>query len=257
MRETDLLQTKSYRILRERLEEAVDEGINSVVYGPPSSEKSFLLERLCAQFREKGRPVIYAYCGAECTEGHLYRTIAKAAGIRVQSSFRWAARHAVLNDLLARPELPAIVLDEAQHMDVNALEGIRQIHDMTARSERRGCGIILAGSHSLLQFFLAPRRRAMLEQTLSRFGHRVQLEGMQRDEILTLAARAWGNGRAIVLSVQQKRILLEECEVDDPYYVDKSGKSSPRKYYSCRRLLEFIRQQKKSLRPVSNVAPEA
>lgn len=250
MRGTDLLQTKSYKILRERLAEAVDEGINSVVYGPPSSEKSFLLENLCAQFRAKGRPVIYAYCGPNCTEGHVYRTIAEAAKIRVNSTFRWACRHAVLNDLWARPELPAIVLDEAQHMDVHALEGVRQIHDMTRRSDRRGCGIILAGSHSLLQFFLAPRRRAMLEQTLSRFGHRVQLEGMTQEEIVTLAGRAWGDGRAVNLSVQQKRILLEECTVDDPYYVDAKGKPTPRKYYSSRRLLEFIRQQKKNLQAV-------
>src|SRR5579883_786074 len=127
-----MLETKSARVLRERLDDAVEEGVNAIVYGPPSSEKSYVLTKLCSEFARAGRPVIYAYCGPRTTENFLYRMIADAAGIPVRSSLRWANRYAVLTELRQRKRLPAIVLDEAQQMDVDALEGIRQIHDLTA-----------------------------------------------------------------------------------------------------------------------------
>lgn len=240
-----ILRTRSYELLRERLEDAADEGVNAIVYGPPSSEKSFVLNALCDEFRAAGKPVIYVYCGPRFTENYVYRAIAEAAGIPVKSSLRWACRYAVLSYLRNAPKLPAIVMDEAQHLDVEALEGVRQIHDLTARDGRRGCGIILAGSHNLLREFLSPMRRPRLEQMLSRFPHRVQLSGMSRQEILSLAAKAFGNGKPAKLSDEQQKILLDCCTVDDPYFVGADGRTAPRTYYSCRRLVEHIRQQKR------------
>ncbi len=245
---TELLQTKTYRLLKARLVEAMEYGINAIVYGPPSTEKSFVLEALCRKFHSSRREVIYAYCGPRCTLTQLYRTVALAAGIEVRSSRRWGCRYAVLTYLQSRPEPPALVLDEAQHLDVDALEGIRELHDLTRREDRRGCGIILAGSHRLLQEFLHPARRPRLEQMLSRFPYRIQLQGMTKEEILTLAAKAFGNGKPAVLSEAQQNALLERCSVEDPYFVGGDGKPEMRTYYSSRRLLEYIRQQKASTR---------
>lgn len=245
MKALEVLQTKSYRILRERLEEAVEEGVNAIVYGPPSSEKSFVLESLCEQFRAAKKPVIYVYCGPNCTEGHLYRSIAEAAGVTIRSTMRWACRYALLKHFWSLKELPAIILDESQHLTMDALEGARQIHDLTRRPGRRGCGVILSGSHGLLMQLLHPSRRSRLEQMLSRFPYRVQLEGMSKTEILTLAARALGNGKPAKLSDGAQKTLLERCTVDDPYFVGADGKGALRSYYSSRRLLEYVRQQKK------------
>jgi DNA transposition AAA+ family ATPase len=252
----ELLKTKSYQLLFERLEDAVDEGVNAIVYGPPSSEKSFVLENLCRQFSAAGRPAIYVYCGPRCTESFVYRSIAEAAGIATCLNLRWACRYAVLNDLRSRVKLPAIILDEAQHLEVDALEGIRQIHDLTRRDGRRGCGIILAGSHSLLREFLHPMRRARLEQMLSRFPYRIQLEGMSKQEVLMLAARAFGNGKPAKLSEAQAQTLLTRCTVEDPFFIGADAKPQVRNYYSSRRLLEYIRQQKKNVKSVlaENVA---
>lgn len=247
---TELLQTKTYKLLKDRMEEAATHGTNAIVYGPPSSEKSFVLENLCRQFSASGCPTIYVYCGPRCTETHLWRSIAEAANIPVRSSLRWACRHSVLVDMRQREKLPVIVLDEAQHLDVDALEGIRQLHDLTRRGDQRGCGIILAGSHSLLREFLHPQRRPRLEQMLSRFPYRLQLEGMSKEEILTLAARAFGNGKPAVLSERQQIALLERCSVEDPYFIGADAKPQLRTYYSSRRLLEYIRQQKKGGLPV-------
>lgn len=249
MRTPEMLPTKSYEILRDRFLDAQRDGVNSIVYGPPSSEKSFVLKSLC----DRHKPSIYAYCGPRTTENFLYRTIAEAAGIPVRSSLRWANRFAVIRHLQACPVLPAIVLDEAQHLDVDALEGVRQIHDITGRDGRPGCGIILAGSHNLLREFLSPLRRARLEQTLSRFPQRVQLEGMTKEEIVDLASRAFGNGKPAKLSEEHQKRLLSRCTVEDPYFVDENGRPSPRTYYSSRRLLEYIRQQKKNFQVVEGL----
>jgi len=246
----ELLHTKSYRILRDRMEDAADEGINAMVYGPPSSEKSFVLEKLCEQFRAAGRPTLYVYCPPRCTEIFLYRCIAEAAGVTPQSNLRWGCRYAVLAYLRACPKLPAIVLDEAQHLDMDALEGVRQLHDMTRREDRRGCGIILAGSHTLLREFLHPARRARLEQMLSRFAYRIQLEGMTEKEIVMLAGRALGNGKPAKLSESEQKLLLQRCTVEDPFYIGADGKPSLRSYFSSRRLLEYIRQVKKNAKPI-------
>jgi type II secretory pathway predicted ATPase ExeA len=256
MRALEVLQTKGYRILRERLEEAIEEGVNAIVYGPPSSEKSFVLESLCAQFRAAKKPVLYVYCGPRCTESHLYRSLAEAAGVPVRSSMRWTCRYALLNYLRSCAKLPAIILDEAQHLDMDALEGVRQLHDLTRREGRRGVGIVLSGSHGLLRDLMHPARRSRLEQMLSRFPFRIQLEGMTKTEILTLAARALGNGKPAKLSEGAQKTLLERCTVDDPYFIGAEGKPAPRSYFSSRRLLEYIRQQKKNVKSVfaENVA---
>jgi DNA transposition AAA+ family ATPase len=243
----EMVRTKSLGLVEERVEGAL-EGANAIIYGAPSCEKTYALERTAAKFRAAGKPVIYVYCGPRCTEAHLYRGIAEAAAIAMRSSLRWGCRYAVLTALRASAKLPALILDEAQHMDMDALEAVRQIHDLTGREGRPGCGIILAGSHGLLQQFLHPSRRARMEQMLSRFPYRIQLEGMTKTEILTLAARALGNGKPAKLSEGTQKTLLERCSVDDPYFIGPGGKPTLRTYYSSRRLLEFIRQQKKNVK---------
>ena len=242
---TELLKTKTYLLLKERMEEASRGGINAIVYGPPSSEKSFVLESLCQQFNASGHPAVYVYCGPRCTETHLWRGIAEAARIPIRSSYRWACRYAVVRDMQLRKKLPVIVLDEAQHLDMDALEAVRQLHDLTRREDRKGCGIILAGSHRLLAEFLHPQRRPRLEQMLSRFAHRLQLEGMSKQEILALASRAFGNGKPAAFSEKQQFVLLERCSVEDPYFIGADAKPQLRTYYSSRRLLEYIRQHKR------------
>lgn len=248
-----LLETATFRLLRECLEDALEYGANSIVYGPPSSEKSFVLMKLAERFRAAGKPVIYAYSAPTTTLTFLYRTIAEAAGIATRSIGRWACRQAVLDDLSKRPTLPVIVLDEAQHLELEALEAVREIHEITSwgRPEGHGCGIILAGSHGLLQQLMHPQRKGRLEQMLSRFPRRLQLEGMTQKEVLTLAARALGNGKPANLTEDQQKKFIERCTVVDPFFLGPDAKPAPRTYYSSRRLLEYIRQQKKNVQALA------
>jgi len=87
-------------------------------------------------------------------------------------------------------------------------------------------------------------RQCRVLQWLSRISYRVQLSGMTRDEALTIAARAFGNGKPAKLTEAQQESCLKKCTVLDTFA------NPPRTYYSSRRLLEFIRQKKKSLKSV-------
>lgn len=235
-----LLETRGYRKIRECLEEAIDDGAISILYGPPSSEKSFVLENLCAQFREAGQQAIYIYCGPRVTPTAILRDIARASQIWLRTPYFQPYMQALRTEFLSRKTPPALVFDEAQHLSVDALEAIRELHDRTKRPGRKGCGVILAGSHNLHRDFESASRRPSLEQWLSRISYRVQLSGMTKEEALTIAARALGNGKVAKLTDAQQESCLKRCTIVDAYA------NPPRPYYSSRRLLEYLRQQRKS-----------
>ncbi|MBZ5702130.1 MAG: ATP-binding protein [Acidobacteriia bacterium] len=242
-----MLATRGYREIRRCFEEAVEGGINSLIYGPPSAEKSFVLENLIAERRAAGEAgALYVYCDPGISPLALLSRIAREAEVWVARAW---TRERYINALLAafdaRPFPPALVFDEAQHLPVETLEIIRALHDRTRRKNRPGCGIILAGSHNLFRNFMHPAARPRLEQWLSRLPNRIQLEGMSREEVIEIAARAWGNGTKAKFTPAQEEKLLEACEVEDLYASDAEGRqSAPRKYYSARRLLHKVRQQK-------------
>jgi type II secretory pathway predicted ATPase ExeA len=245
-----LLETKGYRKIRECLEEAIDDGAISILYGPPSSEKSFVLENLCAQFSAAGRQAVYMYCGPRTRPTGLLREIARSSEVWLRSNYYRPHMEALRGEFISRANPPALVFDEAQHLSVETLETIRELHDRTRRPGRKGCGVILAGSHDLHRDFESASRRSSLEQWLSRISYRIQLEGMTKDEALTIAGRAFGNGRPAKLSEAQQEVCLKRCTVMDAYA------NPPRAYFSSRRLLEYIRQQKKNVKSVlaENVA---
>jgi DNA transposition AAA+ family ATPase len=238
-----LLETKGYLKVRECLEEALENGVFSLIYGPPSSEKSFVLENLCAQYREAGKDAIYIYCQTRHTPTDLLRVIARTAQVWLRANYRHRFIEALRTEFKSRAALPVLVFDEAQHLSIDALETIRDLHEVTRRGPgKRGCGIVLAGSHNLHHQF--ERRALHLEQWISRTSYRVELSGMSREEVLTLAARAFGNGRPAKLSEAQQAACLKKCTVVDDYA------NPPRPYFSSRRLLEYIRQQKKNVRSI-------
>ena len=65
----------------------------------------------------------------------------------------------IIDNFARREKPPAVVVDEAQHLTISALEAVRELYD------RAGCGIVLAGSHDLFEKFL--KSRAQLEQWLA------------------------------------------------------------------------------------------
>jgi len=244
-----LLKSAGYGQLSESFIAAIA-GTNSLIYGPPASEKSFVLETLVAQRYQSGKnDAHYIYCDANIAPFPLLERIASEAEVWIGRA--WTREHylgALIEAFGRRAYPPALIFDEAQHLPIETLEIIRGLHDRTRRLNRPGCGIILAGSHTLFRDFMHPSRRPRLEQWLQRLTIRIQLCGMKREEVLELAATAWGNGKKAKFTAQQEKMLLESCRVTDPYAMDAGGKplAEMPTYYSSRMLVHYINERKKS-----------
>src|SRR5947199_9698408 len=244
-----LLKTAGYRQECEAFTAAI-EGTNSLIYGPPASEKSFVIETLVAQRYQSGKnDAHYIYCDANTAPYPLLERIASEAEVWIGGA--WPREHylgALIEAFGRRAYPPALIFDEAQHLPIETLEIIRGLHDRTRRRDRPGCGIILAGSHTLFRDFMHPSRRPRLEQWLQRLTIRIQLAGMKREEVLELAAKAWGNGKKAKFTAQQEKMLLESCRVTDPYAMDAGGKplAEMPTYYSSRMLVHYIAERKKA-----------
>jgi DNA transposition AAA+ family ATPase len=252
----DLIETRGYRQILECIEEAVDHGAISLIYGPPSSEKSFVAENIAAQWRAAGRrDLLRVVCSSETTPLWLLKDIAREAEVWTRGNGCRPYAEAVVAEFLSRPRPPAIIVDEAQHLSMRCMETLRiLLHELTRRGGSKGCGLVLMGSHNLYTRFKDLAARYSQEQMLSRLSYRVQLEGMTESEAIRIAARAMGTpGHPAKFSDGQRDTLLAKCRVHDPYATDAEGKrlKGPKgepvvkTYYSSRRLLEYIRQKKR------------
>jgi len=119
---------------------------------------------------------------------------------------------------------------------------LRRLRDLTGHDladdphDRPGCGILCAGSHELYQLFTLAKYAGRVGQLNGRITHRVQLSGMNEDEVLSIAAKELGNGRPARLSDEQKKHLLEKSRDLDAYALDGEGKPAPHEYFSPRKL---------------------
>jgi type II secretory pathway predicted ATPase ExeA len=257
-----LLETKGYLKVRESIDQAIEVGANSLIYGPPSSEKSFVAEQIAAQYRTAGCPdVIYVPCSTvNCSPLTLMKDIAREAEVWIRSSVTRAYIEALVEEFRSRETLPALVIDEAQHLQTDALEALRLgIHERTKRNRpdgsRRGCGMVILGSHNLYSSLMNPATKFRYEQLLSRISYRIQLTGMTEAEVLEMGALAIGSqGKKAKLTDEVRNWFLNSCRVVDPYATDAEGKPLrdakgnviASTYYSSRRLLEAIRQRKRA-----------
>lgn len=75
-----------------------------------------------------------------------------------------------------------LLVDEAQHLTVAALDAIRTIHDAT------GVGVALMGNELIYARMTGGNRAAWLDRLFSRIGRRLRLPRASRDDVLALAA---------------------------------------------------------------------
>jgi hypothetical protein len=77
-----------------------------------------------------------------------------------------------------------LVIDEAQHLSVGAIEAARHLHDRT------GVGLVLAGNETVYARLTGGARQATFAQLFSRIGKRVRLARPTDDDVRALLA-AW------------------------------------------------------------------
>jgi len=243
-----LFETENFRIIGRYLGAACERGEVCLLYGPPGTQKTFALSHLIAErFRQKKNDALYVYASHRMLPMALLKRIGRAAGVFVNLLGRDRVLNGILSEFSRRPSPPAVVVDEAQHLPIGALEILRELHD------RSGCGLVLAGSHNLFENFL--RGRQYLEQWLSRIDSKDPLPGLLECEVREIAARELGNGQPAKLGEKQLKAILSACRVDDVFARGEDGRVSPRKYLSVRRLVKFLGQVKdKSARAREGVA---
>ncbi len=230
-----LFVTENYRRIRRYVLAACERGEICLLYGPPGTQKTFVIEHLVAERnREKKNDAYYVYATVNMRSRALLKRIATASAAVVGSQ----TNDRLLNGLVRhfRGRSGSVIVDEAQHLSIETLEILRELHDRSA------CGLVLAGSHNLYENFL--RGRAQLEQWLSRIDRKEPLPGLLEEEVREIAANELGNGQPARFNEKQLKALVEACRVDDIFARGADGKPAPRKYLSVRRLVKVLAQHK-------------
>ncbi|HLY94415.1 MAG TPA: AAA family ATPase [Gaiellaceae bacterium] len=134
------IETRCSATVIDACSSAQEEGLLAAIIGPPGAGKTIGLTEWQRQARKE--KLVHVSVAADVTTSYvaLIRKISRALGL---GDTRPAAVLLELTkDHLARtPAL--IIVDEAQHLGVRALEAVRSIHDAT------GVGVVLAGSLTL------------------------------------------------------------------------------------------------------------
>src|SRR6185437_8438175 len=128
----------------------------------------------------------------------LMKRVAEAAGSITTGEVDRILRN-LRFDLGERKTL--FVLDEAQHLSVQCLETLRELHDMPPH-----CGLLFAGSHELEKTF----NRLDMEQWHSRLHKGSELPGIQEGEAADII-------RAELSAAKQDKIqaLIKQCYTRD------------------------------------------
>lgn len=235
-----LYVTENFRRIREYFVRAADHGEVCLLYGPPGTQKSFVLEYLTIErnLQQKGGAhLVYASEGMQPLP--LLRRVGRTVGVMTGWRFTESLVENLLFNFRSLRRPPALVVDEAQHLPIASLEILRELHD------RSGCGLVLAGSHNLYEKLLLGRTH--LEQLLSRFDHKNPLPGLTEEEAKEIAARELGDGthRAKLTDLQQRK-LIAACTVVDIFARGADGKPATVRYCSIRRLLKYVGQLKRA-----------
>lgn len=121
---------------------AQEEGAIAAIIGAPGLGKTIGIRQWTAWARREDVRHILVTADVATSAAAIIRRIAVALGVRAKSTM------AMLLELIVEKlnrEPSVIIIDEAQHLGVRALEAVRSIHDATQT------GIVFAGSLALLR----------------------------------------------------------------------------------------------------------
>ena len=239
-----LYETENVRLVRKCFYEALDGRRAYFFRGAPGSQKTFVLQSLIAELNRaevakngQGRRAFYVYCRQGIRPTGLMKRAAQAAGSitlgdtdRILKNIRF--------DIGERKAL--FVFDEAQHLDIDCLETLRELFDMPPY-----CGLLFAGSHELENIF----NRIDMEQWHSRLRQGAELPGISESEAMDIC-------RAELAQQPEAKLhsLIKKC------YATDLRKGREVKYISARTLfwsIQSIQQKTKGANEHTERAPSA
>ena len=186
----ELYDTANVRAIRDTFQKLLPKPVAYMIYAPPGSQKSFVLENEVARLNQEelsrnghGRRAYCVYARQNLRPRDLMRRICIACGShstndidRMISNLRF--------DFQNRRVL--LVIDEAQHLEIQCFEVLRELLDQPPFFS-----LLFAGSHDLKQKF--DSFSATLEQWNSRIVAKVRLPGLLKDEAQGIVRREIGH----------------------------------------------------------------
>jgi hypothetical protein len=224
--------TDSYHKLSRAFSKALNRGWVYCIDGSPGTQKTRLLLALRAETQkaeannngQEGR-VLYVYCRQRMSRMDLLKEILLSANLaprgRLGKMIRKVRHHFCTRRVL-------LILDEAHHLDNDALETVRELVD-----EPPHFGLLFAGSHDIKRKF----HELKLEQWRSRVQKFIALEGLREEEVRDIWEKEIG-----AINEKEFRELLKYCRVKDGR-TRRLGEA-PREYLSARQLFFAIDQAK-------------
>ena len=218
-----LYETANTLIMRETFKALLRRPVAYMLYGPPGSQKTFMLKHLVGELnsqevtkKEPHLAAFYVYAMAAISPSQLMKAVAISCGASAAGDRMHIARN-LAHDFQDRRVL--LIVDEAQHLSINALETLRVLLD-----EPPNFSILFAGSHDLKQTF--DKFHATLEQFNSRIVDRVRLPGVKAEEAEGIIRREIGallktrtteQARKIVHGLIGDATVRDIFEKDHPY----------------------------------------
>src|ERR1019366_5073465 len=142
----ELYETANTRVLRETFKALLRRPVAFMIYAPPGSQKSYVLEHLVGELnreesakREPTQAAFYLYAIAQMTPSQAMKAAAVACGTSSAGDRMRIARN-LAHDFQGRRVL--LVVDEAQHLSINAFETLRVLLDQPPHFS-----LLFAGSH--------------------------------------------------------------------------------------------------------------
>lgn len=184
----DIYDTANVRKIRATFAELLPQPMAEMIYAPPGSQKSFVLEHQVAELNRlelanpQGRRAFYVYARIRIRPRDLIKRIAIACGCRVSSDIE-SMLTSISFDF--RHNRVLLVVDEAQHLDLDCFETVRELLDRPPYFS-----LLLSGSHDLRKKFdeISPT----WEQWNSRVNKKVCLPGLERAEAVGIIEREIG-----------------------------------------------------------------
>jgi len=185
----DLYDTANVRAIRDTFQKLLPRPVAYMIYAPPGSQKSFVLENQVAQLNadEMSKPdgcrAFYVYARANVRPRDMMRRISIASGCRVANDI-----DPMLSNIRFefRGRRVLLVIDEAQHLSLDCFETLRELLDQSPYFS-----LLFAGSHDLKRKF--DEFSATLEQWNSRIIAKVRLPGLERPEARGIIEREIGD----------------------------------------------------------------
>jgi DNA transposition AAA+ family ATPase len=184
----EIYETANVYTIRETFRNLLPRPVAYMIYAPPGSQKTFVLEHEVARLnREKladetGRRAFYVYARQNIRPRDLVRRVCITCGCRTGNDIE-PMLQGIRFDFRNRRVL--LVVDEAQHLSIECFETLRELLDQAPRFS-----LLFAGSHDLKKKF--DEFSATLEQWNSRIIAKVRLPGLDRSEAIAIIHREIG-----------------------------------------------------------------